>query len=198
MFSIKHKVRYYENSEISYPWCVGYEGMRLDVTDKTTGQLKNGYLRGDRAYNGSLDGEFQDETVWNSETQKSEYKFYGTDYTLKFATVSFKTVRASSHVGSVGIEDEIEDVEIRDSITKENDKFTHAITPREGIPYSYTAYNKERKEIGGNYFIVNITAPLEYTDVQGAEDKVIYQNSIEKAGGYIYGVGVEDEWDSDY
>ena len=61
---------------------------------------------------------------------------------------------------------------------------------REGIPYSYTAYNKERKEIGGNYFIVNITAPLEYTDVQGAEDKVIYQNSIEKAGGYIYGVGV--------
>ncbi len=192
------KVRYYENSEISYPWCVGYEGMRLDVTDKTTGQLKTGYLRGDRAYNVSLDGEFQDETVWNSETQKSEYKFYGTDYTLKFATVSFKTVRASSHVGSVGIEDEIEDVEIRDSITKENDKFTHAITPREGIPYSYTAYNKERKEIGGNYFIVNITAPLEYTDVQGAEDKVIYQNSIEKAGGYIYGVGVEDEWDSDY
>ena len=40
------KVRYYENSEISYPWCVGYKGMRLDVTDKTTGQLKTGYLRG--------------------------------------------------------------------------------------------------------------------------------------------------------
>ncbi len=192
------KVRYYENSEISYPWCVGYEGMRLDVTDKTTGQLKTGYLRGDRAYNVRFDQNttLKDERVWNTETQKYDYKFYGTDYTLKFVTVSFKTVRASSIVYGEQIDEK--NITIRDSITKENDKFTHTITLREGIPYNYKEYNKEGKKVGGNYFAVRIAAPLEYTDVQGAEDGVIYENSIENAGGYIENVGVEDVWDSDY
>jgi len=181
-------VRYYEDSEISYPWCVGYDGLPLNVVDKTTGQQMIGYLRGDRTYNVSfyLNGSLEDYPVRNEETQKYEYKFYGTDYTLKFATVSFKADRASSTVSEASGELWGHSVTIQDAVTKPKEgNITHTITPREGIPYNYETYNKDQKKLGGNYFAVQITAPREYTDVPGAEDKVIYQNSIENAGGYI-------------
>lgn len=183
-------VRYYEDSEISYPWCVGYDGLPLNVVDKTTGQQMIGYLRGDRTYNVSfyLNGSLEDYPVRNEETQKYEYKFYGTDYTLKFATVSFKADRASSTVNEASGELWGHSVTIQDAVTKPKEgNITHTITPREGIPYNYETYNKDQKKLGGNYFAVQITAPREYTDVPGAEDKVIYQNSIKNAGGHIWG-----------
>lgn len=199
------KVRYYNNSEISYPYPVGSDGLELKITDKATGQSMSGYLKGNHSYNARFDFDGilgNDGYAWNDALQAYEYKFYGTDYTLKFATVSFEAVRASSSVSGVGIEDEVPGVAIQDSVTAsdKNDgksSFTHTITPREGIPYNDTTYNKEEKYKGGNYFIVNITAPYEYTDVPGAEDKVIYENSIENAGGYIYSSDVEWEWDAD-
>lgn len=199
------KVRYYNNSKISYPYPVGSDGLELKITDKATGQSMSGYLKGNHSYNARFDFDGilgNDGYAWNDALQAYEYKFYGTDYTLKFATVSFEAVRASSSVSGVGIEDEVPGVAIQDSVTAsdKNDgksSFTHTITPREGIPYNDTTYNKEEKYKGGNYFIVNITAPYEYTDVPGAEEKVIYENSIENAGGYIYGSDVEWEWDAD-
>jgi len=194
-------VRYYEDSEISYPWCVGYDGLPLNVVDKTTGQQMIGYLRGDRTYNVSfyLNGSLEDYRVQNEETQKYEYKLYGTDYTLKFATVSFKADRASSTVSKASGELWEHSVAIQDAVTKpeKGNSFIHTITPREGIPYNYETYNKDQKKLGGNYFAVEITAPREYTDVPGAEDKVIYENSIENAGGYIYDSDVEwgeEDW----
>lgn len=194
------KVRYYSNSEISYPYPVGSNGLELKITDKTTGQLMSGYLKGNHSYNVrfDFDGVLNDWREWNDALQIYEYKFYGTDYTLKFATVSFEAVRASSIVQEASEDVWEHSVAIQDSVTKSKDNsFTHTITPREGIPYNYETYNKEGKKKGGNYFAVRITAPLEYTDVQGAEDRVIYQNSIENAGGYIYDNGVEWVWDTD-
>lgn len=189
------KVRYYSNSEISYPYPVGSDGLELKITDKATGQLMSGYLKGNHSYNVrfDFDGVLNDWPEWNDALQTYEYKFYGTDYTLKFATVSFEAVKAGSTVRDASGELWSYDVAIQDSVTKsEKNNFTHTITPREGIPYNYYEnYNKEKKKLGGNYFAVHITAPLEYTDVSGAEDKVIYQSSIENAGGYICDDGVE-------
>lgn len=189
------KVRYYNNSEISYPYPVGSDGLELKITDKATGQLMSGYLKGNHSYNVrfDFDGVLNDWPEWNDALQTYEYKFYGTDYTLKFATVSFEAVKAGSTVRDASGELWSYDVAIQDSVTKsEKNNFTHTITPREGIPYNYYEnYNKEKKKLGGNYFAVHITAPLEYTDVSGAEDKVIYQSSIENAGGYICDDGVE-------
>lgn len=196
------KVRYYSNSEISYPYPVGSDGLELKITDKATGQLMSGYLKGNHSYNVrfDFDGVLDNWREWNDALQIYEYKFYGTDYTLKFATVSFEAVRASSIVQKSFDEDLAElSVTIHDAViaTEKGDSFTHTITPREGIPYNYEKYNKEGKEKGGNYFAVRIIAPKEYTDVQGAEDRVIYQNSIENAGGYIYDSDVEWVWDTD-
>lgn len=196
------KVRYYSNSEISYPYPVGSDGLELKITDKATGQLMSGYLKGNHSYNVrfDFDGVLDNWREWNDALQIYEYKFYGTDYTLKFATVSFEAVRASSIVQKAFDEDLAElSVTIHDAViaTEKGDSFTHTITPREGIPYNYETYNKEGKEKGGNYFAVRIIAPKEYTDVQGAEDRVIYQNSIENAGGYIYDSDVEWVWDTD-
>lgn len=189
------KVRYYSNSEISYPYPVGSDGLELKITDKATGQLMSGYLKGNHSYNVrfDFDGVLNDWPEWNDALQTYEYKFYGTDYTLKFATVSFEAVKANSTVRGASGDLWSYDVAIQDSVTKsEKNSFTHTITPREGIPYNYYEnYNKEKKKLGGNYFAVHITAPLEYTDVSGAEDKVIYQSSIENAGGYICDDGVE-------
>ncbi len=195
------KVRYYRDSEISYPWCMyddtdkeNIQVPRLEVTDKTTGRAMTGYLRGDRAYNAkfSFDGKLGDYVL--TQDQQVKHVFYGSDYTLKFDTVSFTTVRDQSSV-LAEIENpksgEYDPLKILDSVIREKDSFTHTITPREGIPYSYTSQNNDNKYLGGNYFKLTITAPKEFTDVQGAEDRVIYQNSIEKAGGYIYDSGVE-------
>ncbi len=195
------KVRYYRDSEISYPWCMyddtdkeNIQVPRLEVTDKTTGRAMTGYLRGDRAYNAkfSFDGKLGDYVL--TQDQQVKHVFYGSDYTLKFDTVSFTTVRDQSSV-LAEIENpksgEYDPLKILDSVIKEKDSFTHTITPREGIPYSYTSQNNDNKYLGGNYFKLTITAPKEFTNVQGAEDRVIYQNSIEKAGGYIYDSGVE-------
>lgn len=194
------KVRYYSNSEISYPYPVGSNGLELKITDKATGQLMSGYLKGNHSYNVrfDFDGVLNDWREWNDALQTYEYKFYGSDYTLKFATVSFEAVRASSIVQEASWDVWEHSVAIQDSVTKsQENSFTHTITPREGIPYNYETYNKEGKKKGGNYFAVRITAPLEYTDVQGAEDRVVYQNSIENAGGYIYDSDVEWVWDTD-
>ncbi|MDE7322409.1 MAG: Ig-like domain-containing protein [Lachnospiraceae bacterium] len=196
---IVDRVRYYESSDISYPWIIGVDGPELKVTDKTTGQTKTGYLRGDRAYNVRFDFDeaLQDVWVYNSETGSEEIQTYGSDYTLKFETVSFTAVRASSTVGGDALDEE-NAVVLFDSVTKaaESGNFTHTITPREGIPYSYGSYNKEGQDLGGNYLGVRITAPAEYADVQGAADRVIYQSSIENAGGYIYETGEIDEWEN--
>lgn len=202
------KVRYYGDSEISYPWCMyddtdkeNIQVPRLEVTDKTTGKPVTGYLRGDRAYNAkfSFDGKLGDYVL--TQDQQVKHVFYGSDYTLKFDTVSFTTVRNQSSVSATGNpeSEEYDSLKILDSVIKEKDSFTHTITPREGIPYSYTSQNNDNKNLGGNYFALRITAPEEFTDVQGAEDRVIYQNSIEKAGGYISYSDVEydynDDWD---
>jgi len=202
------KVRYYGDSEISYPWCMyddtdkeNIQVPRLEVTDKTTGKPVTGYLRGDRAYNAkfSFDGKLGDYVL--TQDQQVKHVFYGSDYTLKFDTVSFTTVRNQSSVSATGNpeSEEYDSLKILDSVIKEKDSFTHTITPREGIPYSYTSQNNDNKNLGGNYFALRITAPEEFTDVQGAEDRVIYQNSIEKAGGYISSSDVKydynDDWD---
>lgn len=178
------RVRHYGDSDISYPWCIGSRPMELKVTDKATGKLVNGYLKGQHDYNArfDFDGRLLDDFV--SESGVRVYRFYGSDYALKFATVAFTAVRDSSTVYGY-IFDGNSDIKILDSVTKEKDNFTHTIAPRQGIPYSYGSYNKEGKNLGGNYFGIAINAPKEYTDVPGAEDRVIYQNSIENAGGYI-------------
>ena len=202
------KVRYYGDSEISYPWCMyddtdkeNIQVPRLEVTDKTTGKAMTSYLRGDRAYNAkfSFGGKLGDYVL--TQDQQVKHVFYGSDYTLKFDTVSFTTVRDQSSV-SAEIENpesgEYDSLKILDSVIKEKDSFTHTITPREGIPYSYTSQNNDNKYLGGNYFKLTITAPKEFTNVQGAEDRVIYQNSIEKAGGYISYSDVEYEYNDDW
>ncbi len=178
-------VRYYAFTDISYPWCIGSDAMDLKVTDKTTGkQLEEGYLKSQHGYNArfDFDGRLQDYYV--SESGVRVCKFFGSDYTLKFATVAFTAVRASSIVYDYSFDEE-NSIRILDSVTKAENNFTHTIAPREGIPYSYGSYNKEEKYLGGNYFGIAIYAPEEYTDVPGAADRVIYQNSIENAGGYI-------------
>ncbi len=202
------KERYYKNSEISYPWCMyddtdkdNIQVPRLEVTDKTTGKAMTSYLRGDRAYNAkfSFGGKLGDYVL--TQDQQVKHVFYGSDYTLKFDTVSFTTVRDQSSV-LAEIENpesgEYDSLKILDSVIKEKDSFTHTITPREGIPYSYTSQNNDNKYLGGNYFKLTITAPKEFTNVQGAEDRVIYQNSIEKAGGYISYSDVEYEYNDDW
>lgn len=178
-------VRYYAFTDISYPWCIGSDAMDLKVTDKTTGkQLEEGYLKSQHGYNArfDFDGRLQDYYV--SESGVRVCKFFGSDYTLKFATVAFTAVRASSIVYDYSFDEE-NSIRILDSVTKAENNFTHTIAPREGIPYSYGSYNKEEKYLGGNYFGIAIYTPEEYTDVPGAADRVIYQNSIENAGGYI-------------
>ena len=202
------KERYYKNSEISYPWCMYDDTDKdniqvpcLEVTDKTTGKAMTSYLRGDRAYNAkfSFGGKLGDYVL--TQDQQVKHVFYGSDYTLKFDTVSFTTVRDQSSV-LAEIENpesgEYDSLKILDSVIKEKDSFTHTITPREGIPYSYTSQNNDNKYLGGNYFKLTITAPKEFTNVQGAEDRVIYQNSIEKAGGYISYSDVEYEYNDDW
>ena len=202
------KERYYKNSEISYPWCMyddtdkdNIQVPRLEVTDKTTGKAMTSYLRGDRAYNAkfSFGGKLGDYVL--TQDQQVKHVFYGSDYTLKFDTVSFTTVRDQSSV-LAEIENpesgEYDSLKILDSVIKEKDSFTHTITPREGIPYSYTSQNNDNKYLGGNYFKLTITAPKEFTNVQGAEDRVIYQNSIEMAGGYISYSDVEYEYNDDW
>ncbi len=177
-------VRYYGYSDISYPWCIGSSPMELKVTDKTTGKPVNGYLKGQHGYNArfDFDGRLQDYYV--SESGVRVCKFFGSDYALKLATVAFTAVRVSSSVYDYSFDEE-SSVRILDSVTKAENNFTHTIAPREGIPYRYGSYNKEGKYLGGNYFGISIHAPKEYTDVPGAADRVIYQNSIENAGGYI-------------
>lgn len=171
------------------------------MTDKTTGKAMTSYLRGDRAYNAkfSFGGKLGDYVL--TQDQQVKHVFYGSDYTLKFDTVSFTTVRDQSSV-LAEIENpesgEYDSLKILDSVIKEKDSFTHTITPREGIPYSYTSQNNDNKYLGGNYFKLTITAPKEFTNVQGAEDRVIYQNSIEKAGGYISYSDVEYEYNDDW
>lgn len=194
------KVRYYNNSEVSYPYPVGWDGLELKITDKATGQSMSGYLKGNHSYNVRFDFDGileNDGREWNDVLQEYEYKFYGTDYTLKFATVSFEAVRDHSTVTRSSPYDNIFAVDIYDSVTTEENTFKHVIVPRQGIPYTYRSDNKEKKERGGNYFAVWISAPKEYTDVQGAEDRVIYQNSIENAGGYISNTNVYGEEDED-
>jgi len=196
------KVRYYGDSEISYPWCMyddtdkeNIQVPRLEVTDKTTGKPMTGYLRGDRAYNAkfSFGGKLGDYVL--TQDQQVKHVFYGSDYTLKFDTVSFTTVRDQSSVSATTIGNpesgEYDSLKILDSVIREKDSFTHTITPREGIPYN--KYYRDGKQVDSNHFSLEIQAPLEYTDVQGAENSVIYRNSIEKAGGFNVGLSVIDE-----
>ena len=180
-------VKYYGNSDISYPWCIGSDPMTLHVTDKTTGKLVDGYLKGQHGYNASFVFDKRLLDIYSvNESGVRVYGFYGSDYALKFATVAFTAVRDSSIVDSYDLDDNSDSgIKVLDSVTKEKNDFTHTIAPREGIPYRYGSYNKEGKNLGGNYFGIIINAPKEYTDVPGAEDRVIYQNSIENAGGYI-------------
>ncbi len=196
------KVRYYGDSEISYPWCMyddtdkdNIQVPRLEVTDKTTGKPMTGYLRGDRAYNAkfSFGGKLGDYVL--TQDQQVKHVFYGSDYTLKFDTISFTTVRDQSSVSATTIGNpesgEYDSLKILDSVIREKDSFTHTITPREGIPYN--KYYRDEKSVDSNHFSLEIQAPLEYTDVQGAENSVIYRNSIEKAGGFNVGLSVIDE-----
>ncbi len=66
---------------------------------------------------------------------------------------------------------------------------SQTITPAEGIPFVYNVSGLEGEEnpVNGNFFAFAITAPKEFATKFPANGKLIYENSIKVAGGYILG-----------
>ncbi|GFI23328.1 hypothetical protein IMSAGC011_02116 [Lachnospiraceae bacterium] len=99
-------------------------------------------------------------------------KAYAFDYRIVLGSeTTFTTLHGKSTVSAY--DDNGESLKLYDEYS--SDKYTHKISFRQGISYSYTN--------DGNYVIINIQAPSEYD--YNILDKAAYENAIKEVGGEI-------------
>jgi len=185
------------------------DGLNLSVYEQT-GEKVSGYLRSSKTYHVSYNGklEMPDEEAELPYTYYIENKndntyvvFCPFDYNPVFETVSFTPVHDTAFARSSETRKEtistenvsdtknaIPRVKIRDDITGDAASgYVHTITPLEGIQYTQKALydEKQKKLLSGNYFVLEVEAPIEYTNDMEAYKNVIYESSIKDADGYI-------------
>ncbi len=99
-------------------------------------------------------------------------KAYAFDYRIVLGSEkTFTTLHGKSTVSAY--DDNRKSLKLYDEYS--SDKYTHKISFREGIPYSY--------DNNGNYVVIRINAPSEYnSDIL---NKAAYRNAIKEAGGEI-------------
>lgn len=137
---------------------------------KCSGTLKGGTtytLRiedNGQLYTGKVD--INDEIVYD--------KAYAFDYRIvPGSETKFTTLHGKSTVAAYDNDDNRKSLKLYDEYS--SDKYTHKISFREGIPYSY--------DNNGNYVVIRINAPSEYnSDIL---NKAAYRNAIQEAGGEI-------------
>ncbi|HBV81664.1 MAG TPA: hypothetical protein DEB74_02450, partial [Lachnospiraceae bacterium] len=99
-------------------------------------------------------------------------KAYAFDYRIVLGSEkTFTTLHGKSTVSAY--DDNGKSLKLYDEYS--SDKYTHKISFRQGISYSYTN--------DGNYVIINIQAPSEYD--YNILDKAAYENAIKEVGGEI-------------
>ncbi len=99
-------------------------------------------------------------------------KAYAVDYRIVLGSeTEFTTLHGRSTVSAY--DDDWDSLKLYDEYNSA--EYTHKISFREGIPYSYSD--------NGNYVIIEIQVPLEYNS--NILDKAAYENAIEQAGGEI-------------
>lgn len=102
-------------------------------------------------------------------------KAYAFDYRIVLGSeTEFTTLHGKSTVAAYDDNDDNrKSLKLYDEYS--SDKYTHKISFREGIPYSY--------DNNGNYVVIRINAPSEYnSDIL---NKAAYRNAIQEAGGEI-------------
>ncbi|MDE7476684.1 MAG: hypothetical protein K2M91_01825, partial [Lachnospiraceae bacterium] len=168
----------YITDDIAIPYIL--DALTLSVYEKTSANPFQGYLRGNRSYNVSYSGHLRDYD------EDGETYFYGRDYQVVCNTIAITPIRDTSIVTSAST-NTIAATHLNDDISGTAEEYIHTITPWKAIAYTANAlYDEEQKEgMSGNYFVIRITAPVEYTNENNAYESVIYENSIKNAGGYI-------------
>lgn len=143
---------------------------------KCSGTLKGGTtytLRiedNGQLYTGKVD--INDEIVYD--------KAYAFDYRIvPGSETKFTTLHGKSTVSAYNNDTEAS-LKLYDEYS--SDKYTHKISFREGIPYSY--------DNQGNYVVISINAPSEYD--YNILDKAAYENAIKEVGGEI--LSAYDGW----
>ena len=124
---------------------------------------------------------------------------YENNYDVAFLPSASYEVKARANALVEGLRygyDNIEGTRLDASITEAGKSQT--ITPAEGIPFVYkvSGLEGEEKPVNGNFFAFAITAPKEFATKFPANGKLIYENSIKAAGGYV--LGTDTVSDNDY
>ncbi len=125
---------------------------------------------------------------------------YENNYDVAFLPSASYEVKARANALVEGLrygyDNIIEGTRLDASITEAGKSQT--ITPAEGIPFVYkvSGLEGEEKPVNGNFFAFAITAPKEFATKFPANGKLIYENSIKAAGGYV--LGTDTVSDNDY
>lgn len=179
-------------------WSDDYDNLSypsFELRDKK--DQKNSYessLKRDSEYN-----------IWYSGSLSDEFRFYewGEKITIDFtknytvaakpASDYFPTFKGNATVSTAEWSD-IKAVASRSTANNTTDSMSQSLELLEAVPYTnaITLSAYDNKKIEGNLVAVQITPPREFTTLN--HNKMIYQNAIENAGGYV----VEDPVHGDY
>ena len=178
------------------------DGDLTDVDDITFDARVNGTnesfegecLRGDKEYYAVATGAVRSE---GGQYSVSAEDWIARNYDVTYKPAGFTAERVSATVGKAA-----DGTELSDAVGTSSDsvKFTHVITPLEGIPansgnYAKDIYDIDNEWSGKNLFVVRINEPDEYMTNAYTETKrfhknnsvFTFKNAIEKAGGKIVG-----------
>lgn len=186
--------KYVDGTQFSYPDVfynkTSKSGLNLLISPKQDDK-GTGYLRSGVEYNVRFDGTMQ---PLAEDYAEGRIPFYVKDYEVEFETKSFVPVRAEAEVEASKSEAVLRPAELYDELSgNAANGYIHTITPKTGIYYSLElpdVVDEDGNSIPGNYFVFRVTAPMEYTNVTGAADKVT--NNIKKNNGYIIAEGNEN------